>query len=499
LIKEICLGAVLAVLAFLTILGYNVLPLLLLGGLGVFLFLMVERKGLGGLNASSGGTEYVQPANFTFDDIGGQASAKQELQEALDFVLHTSKIVKMGIRPLKGILLTGPPGTGKTLLAKAAAAYTNSVFMAASGSDFIEVYAGVGAQRVRQLFKTARERAVKEKKGGAVIFVDEIDVLGSKRGTHTGHMEYEQTLNQLLVEMDGLRGDEQARLLVIGATNRQDMLDPALLRPGRFDRIVSVDLPDKAARCSILKLHCKNKPLQEDVDLDQIAQESFGFSGAHLESVANEAAILALRENQPAISGRHFKEAVDKVMMGEKLDRKPNQDEIYRIAVHESGHAMISELLRPGSVSHLTVTNRGRALGYMRQVPEDDLYLYTREFLEKQIQVCLGGAVAESAVLGNRSTGSTGDFNQAVQTARQIVSAGLSPLGIVCEEILSKDTQHQTVQEIIGQQEQAVTGMLNIYLDTLKEIAGLLIEQETITGSTLQEYVERAKLGRHLN
>jgi len=271
MIKEVCVGTSLAVLIFLTIVGYNVLPLLLLGGLGVFLFMMLDRKNLG---ASSSSNSYTQPTNFTFDDIGGQAPAKQELKEALDFVLHTSKIVEMGIRPLKGILLTGPPGTGKTLLAKAAAAYTNSVFLAASGSEFIEVYAGVGAQRVRQLFKTARERAVKEKKIGAIIFIDEIEILGNKRGANTSHMEYDQTLNQLLVEMDGLRSDEKARVLIIGATNREDMLDSALLRPGRFDRVVSVDLPDKSARCSILKLHCRNKPLGEDVNLDQVAQET---------------------------------------------------------------------------------------------------------------------------------------------------------------------------------------------------------------------------------
>ena len=481
----------LAILAFLTILGYNVIPLLLLCGLGVFLFLMLDRKGLG---TSTGGPGYTQPVNFTFDDIGGQAMAKQELKEALDFVLHAPQIVEMGIRPLKGILLTGPPGTGKTLLAKAAAAYTNSVFLAASGSEFIEVYAGVGAQRVRQLFKTARERAVREKKGGAIIFVDEIDVLGNKRGTHAGHMEYDQTLNQLLVEMDGLRNDERVRLLVIGATNREDMLDPALLRPGRFDRIVSVDLPDKAARSSILRIHCRNKPVGEDVDLEQLAHESFGLSGAHLESVTNEAAILALRENLPVISNRHFKEAVDKVMMGEKLDRKPNKDELYRIAVHESGHAIISELLRPGSVSHLTVINRGRALGYMRQIPEDDLYLYTRDFLEKQIQVYLAGAVSENIILGTQSTGSTSDFNQAVHVARQIVTAGLSALGIICEEIISNDNLHQAIQEIVQQQEKEVVRMLNDHLDMLKEVSSLLLDEEYVSGTTLQACMERDKM-----
>lgn len=491
MIKELCLGTSLAVLIFLTILGYNVIPLLLLGGLGVFLFMMLDRKGLG---SSASAPSYAQPVNFTFDDIGGQASAKQELKEALDFVLHATEIVEMGIRPLKGILLTGPPGTGKTLLAKAAAAYTNSVYLAASGSEFIEVYAGVGAQRVRQLFKTARERAAREKKNGAIIFIDEIEVLGTKRGTNTGHMEYDQTLNQLLVEMDGLRSEERSRLLIIGATNRDDMLDPALLRPGRFDRIVSVDLPDKAARYSILKLHCRNKPLGDDVDLDQIAQESFGFSGAHLESVTNEAAILALRENLPIISNRHFKEAVDKVMMGEKLDRKPNQEELYRIAVHETGHAVISELLRPGSVSHLTVTNRGKALGYMRQIPEDDLYLYTRDFLDKQIQVYLAGAVSENIMLGTQSTGSASDFNQSVQLARQIITAGLSPLGIVCEEIMSKDLLHQTIQEIIKQQEEEAARTLNAHLKIIRDISGLLLEQEYISGATLQEHIDQAKL-----
>lgn len=484
MIKELCLGTSIAVLIFLVFLGYNVVPLLLLGGLGVFLYLMIDKRGISGSSHFSG---YVQQANFTFDDIGGQVPAKQELREALDFVRHAGKISEMGIRPLKGILLTGPPGTGKTLLAKAAAAYTHSLFLATSGSEFIEVYAGVGAQRVRQLFKDARERALREKKDGAIIFIDEIDVLGNRRGGNTGHLEYDQTLNQLLVEMDGLRSDEQVKILIIGATNRDDMLDPALLRPGRFDRLVRVDLPDKAARSSILHLHCRNKPLADEVDLEKIAQESFGFSGAHLESVTNEAAILALREDSSCICQRHFREAVDKVMMGEKLDRKPGEDELYRIAVHETGHAIISEIFRPKSVSHLTITNRGKALGYMRQVPEDDLYLYTREYLDGQIGVFIAGASAESILLGSQSTGSANDFQQAVQIARQIVTAGLSHLGVIWEEALSKDVFHQTVQEIIREQEQVVTDILRAKLETLKKIARLLLEEEYIAGSTLQE------------
>ncbi|MDH7578447.1 MAG: AAA family ATPase [Bacillota bacterium] len=488
MIKEVCLGTTLAVLIFLILLGYNVIPLLLLAGLGIFLYLLIDKKGF--VNNSSY-VGYVQQVDFTFDDIGGQAPAKQELKEALDFVLHANQILEMGIRPLKGILLTGPPGTGKTLLAKAAATYTHSIFLATSGSEFIEVFAGVGAQRVRQIFKTAKERALREKKSGAILFIDEIEVLGNRRGTHAGHLEYDQTLNQLLVEMDGLRSDDRVKILVIGATNREDMLDPALLRPGRFDRIVRVDLPDKAARYHILKLHCRNKPLGEDVDLEKIAQESFGFSGAHLESVANEAAILALRENSSRIFQRHFKEAVDKVMMGEKLDRKPSEEELYRIAVHETGHAIISEFLRPGSVSHITVTTRGRALGYMRQIPEDDLYLYTRDYLDNQIQVYLAGAVAENILLGSQSTGSTSDFQQAVQVARQIITAGLSPLGIIWEEILPKDVFHQTIQDILQRQEKEAEKILTSNLEVLKEIAKMLLENEYLGGATLRELLEQ--------
>lgn len=484
MIKEFFLGTSIALVIFLILLGYDVVPLLMLIGLGVFLYVMIDRKGLTGGNGNFGS---VQQVNFNFGDIGGQEPAKKELIEALDFVLHAGEASRMGIRPLKGILLTGPPGTGKTLLAKAAAAYTRSLFLAASGSEFIEVYAGVGAQRVRQLFRTARERALKEKKDGAVIFIDEIDVLGSRRGSNNGHLEYDQTLNQLLVEMDGLRSDERTRILVIGATNRDDMLDQALLRPGRFDRVVRVDLPDKAGRLQILRLHCRNKPLDDDVELEAIARETFGFSGAHLESVANEAAILAMREKSPKIQQRHFQEAVDKVIMGEKLDRKASQEELARVAIHETGHAVISEVLRPGSVSHLTVTNRGKALGYMRQIPEDDIYLYTREYMEAQMQICLGGAVAERILLGSQSTGASSDFQQVTQLARQIVVSGMSSLGIICEEMLSKDAIHQAMKEIINEQENNVEGILRSKIEVVERAAQLLREQEYLSGGSLRE------------
>src|SRR5690606_32290083 len=270
---------------------------------------------------------------------------------------------KLGIRPLKGILLAGPPGTGKTLLAKAAANYADAAFLAVSGSEFVEVYAGVGAQRVRRLFKQAKAAAVKEGKSCAVIFIDEIEVLGGRRGKHTSHLEYDQTLNELLVQMDGMMSDEGGvRVLVMAATNRPDLLDPALLRPGRFDRTVQVDMPDREGRFHILKIHTRRRPLADDVDLDLLAREMYNFSGAQIESVVNEAAIHAMRAGRDEIRLEDFKEAIEKVMMGERLDRKPRSEELERIAHHEAGHALISELVRPGSVSSITITSRGKAL-----------------------------------------------------------------------------------------------------------------------------------------
>ena len=228
----------------------------------------------------------------TFDDIGDRTWPNGSL-EALEFVNNREKCLKLGIRPLKGILLVGPPGTGKTLLAKAAASYTDSAFVATSGSSFVEMYAGVGAQRIRKVFSMGRQAAREQGKGSAIIFIDEIEVIGGKRGRHSSHLEYDQTLNQLLVEMDGINATNDVRVLVVGATNRADLLDPALIRPGRFDRVVRVDLPNKEGRLHILRIHARNKPLEAEVDLGKIAGETFGFSGAHLESLMNEAAIHA--------------------------------------------------------------------------------------------------------------------------------------------------------------------------------------------------------------
>jgi len=480
MIKEISLGLGLAAVIFLGLIGYDITPLVFFAAAGGALFFLARSRGMVGKsvgNVSSNST----PAG-SFADIGGQASAINELQEALEFIRSYEKIKKLGIRPLKGVLLTGPPGTGKTLMARAAANFTDAVFASCSGSEFIEMYAGVGAQRVRQLFKSARDTALKQKKSNAVIFIDEIDILGGKRGQNSSHHEYDQTLNQLLVEMDGLKIDDRVRVLVMAATNRADMLDPALLRPGRFDRQVTVDLPDRDGRKEILNLHTANKPLGQDVSLDSVAKETFGFSGAHLESVANEAAILAMREECKEISYRHFHEAVDKVMMGEKLDRKPSREEIRRVAIHESGHALLSEYVRPGSVSAVTITPRGKALGYMRQTPDDDNYLHTCENLESQIAVMLAGALSEEIILGNRSTGASNDFEQTVNVVEQIIKSGMSELGVVSWDAVPSDTRFQVTNKIIRKQEKFVREYLEKNKEVLDKVVEILINKERISG-----------------
>ncbi|MCG0237885.1 MAG: AAA family ATPase [Firmicutes bacterium] len=425
----------------------------------------------------------------SFDDIGGQGAAKRELREALEFLLHRDEVRAMGIRPLKGILLTGPPGTGKTLLARAAAGYTGSVFLSASGSEFVEMYAGVGASRVRDLFRRAREMARQAGRSSAIIFIDELEVLGGRRGAHTSHLEYDQTLNQLLVEMDGIRTDAGVQVLVVGATNRPDLLDPALTRPGRFDRVVQVDLPDREGRLEILRLHARNKPLAPDADLEALAGQTFGFSGAQLESLLNEAAILAFREGERAIRQRHLVEAVDKVILGERADRRPSPGEKRRVAVHEAGHALVGEWVSPGSVAAVTITPRGRAMGYVRSFPPQDHHLYTRGMLEGQIRVALAGAVAEELLCGSRSTGAASDFDQAVALARHIVESGLSELGVVDRDQPDTPRHREAVAAILREQEAAVREYLSGRRDALEQVAAALADRESITGEELRALI----------
>ncbi|SJZ31259.1 AAA family ATPase [Selenihalanaerobacter shriftii] len=492
MLKEVSLGLVLALSIFLAFQGINVAPLFFFGILGYVLFQVLNKQGLGSKQKFNtyGGANGSKIPGITFDDIGGQDSAKNELLEALRFVRDKEMVKGLGIRPLKGIMLSGPPGTGKTLMAKATARYIDSVFISTSGSEFIEMYAGVGAKRVRELFKKAKDQAKKANKSNAVIFIDEIEILGGKRGQNSGHLEYDQTLNQLLVELDGMSIDDDINVLVIGATNRIDILDSAILRPGRFDRVVKVDLPDKEGRNKILNIHTRNKPLASDVDLEKIARETFRFSGAHLESLANEAAIMAMREDSDMIKGKHFKEAIDKVMMGEKLNRRPKEEELKRVAYHETGHALIAEKARPGSVSTITITSRGKALGYVRHNPEDDFYLQTLDYLKGQIAVCIAGAITEEIILGNRSTGAANDFEKATKLAKKIIYSGMSELGIVSKDDLPKSKVHKEIGKIIEEEEERVHDIILSNQNLMDEVVAELLAEESIEGEDF-----RKKLG----
>ncbi len=485
MIKEWLIGVAVAVLVFLGLLRINVLPILFLVGLGVLLWIVMDRRNAAAPAAKDAPVRH----DITFDQIGGQESSKHELKEALDFLRYRDKIKTLGIRPLKGILLTGPPGTGKTLMAKAAATYTDSVFLSASGSEFVEMYVGVGAQRVRDLFRRARQMAKRENKDSAIIFVDEIDVVGGRRGHHS-HQEYDQTLNQLLTEMDGMSTTQSPFVLVMAATNRPDILDPALLRPGRFDRQIKVDLPDKEGRLHILRIMTKDKPIAEDVNLDHIARETYGFSGAQLEALVNEAAIIALRQERDKVTQEMFRDAVDKVLMGEKTGRRPTDEELRRVAVHELGHAIVSELMRPGTVSHITIAPRGNALGFVRQIPEADQYLYTKQQLEEQINVALAGCLAEELHYGNRSTGAQNDFVQASSLARTLVKCGLSRLGIVDEEHLPEQLLEKEVRHILATQENVTRDLLTPYKDDIERFAEHVVQEESVDGKEFRKWME---------
>ncbi|MFD2701580.1 AAA family ATPase [Paenibacillus shunpengii] len=493
-LKEILIGVVPVVLLFLVFIGVNIIPVLLIALLaGGVVFLMQTRGGLAVGASSEKKRKKAGPAKLTFEEIGGQDSAKQELREALDFLVRHDEIQKFGIRPLKGILLTGPPGTGKTLMAKAAAHYTNSVFIAAAGSEFVEMYVGVGAGRIRELFKDARTRAAKENKENAIIFIDEIDVIGGKREGGQ-QREYDQTLNQLLTEMDGIYNSDAPRILIIAATNRKEMLDSALLRPGRFDRHIQVELPDKKGRKHILELHAKNKPLADDVSLDKIAEESYGFSGAQLESLMNEAAIYAMRDSLEFITQRNLSMAIDKVMMGEKTDRESNADEKKRVAIHELGHAIAAEAVRPNSVGQVALSPRGQALGYVRHNPQEEQYLYTKEFLEAQIMIALGGAAAEEIYYGGRSTGSRNDFEQSLDIVKTMISSGLTSLGIVNLDMVSQEDMMRENNYILNELFARTKDLLHEHATIFDESLDILMKEEVLSGGQFRELFKKNAL-----
>ena len=411
----------------------------IVGLFAIWYFLSMRAGGAGageggmarfGSAAARSAKDNNRPA--TFADVAGADEEKEELQEIVDFLREPKKFIDLGARIPKGVLLVGPPGTGKTLLARAVAGEAEVEFLSISGSDFVEMYVGVGARRVRDLFEQAKKAAP------AIVFIDEIDAVGRQRGTGLGggHDEREQTLNQLLVEMDGFGTNEG--VVVMAATNRADILDPALLRPGRFDRQVYVGLPDIKGREEILKIHTKNKPLAEDVDLKQVARGTSGFSGADLENLANEAALLSARRDKKFIGKAEFDEAEIKVIAGpEKKSRVVTPHERKLTAYHEAGHAVVMRALPTHDPVHqITIVPRGQAGGMTIALPEEDRSYQSKRYMEEQIVSLLGGRVAEAMMLGDISTGASNDIQRASQIARRMVTVyGMSDkLGTVSFE-----------------------------------------------------------------
>ena len=432
----------------------------------------------------------------TFKDVAGIDEVKEEVAEIVDFLKNPKKYQQLGGRIPKGILLAGAPGTGKTLLAKAIAGEANVPFLSVSGSEFVEMFVGVGASRVRDLFEQAKKHAP------CIVFIDEIDAVGRKRGAGFtgGHDEREQTLNQLLVEMDGFESSEG--IIVIAATNRPDILDPALLRPGRFDRQIYVPLPDVKGRLEILKIHTKDKPLADDVDLEVIARSTPGFSGADLANIVNEAALIAARKNHGKITMEDFEEAKDKVTMG--IERKSmvlSEQEKVTTAYHEAGHTLVAKLLPNADKVHkVTIIPRGKALGVTQQLPEEDRYTYTKEYLLDRLCVLFGGRVAEELALGTISTGAGNDIERATEIARKMVaewgmSERIGPVAVKLREefgepaeLVSEEMKRlidKEVKRIIKETYERTRELISNNMDKLENLAKALLERETLTGEEI--------------
>ncbi|MCX7823172.1 MAG: ATP-dependent zinc metalloprotease FtsH [Syntrophobacterales bacterium] len=490
------------------------LPMIIL--IGVWIFFMRQMQAGGGKAMSFGRSRarIIQEGmtKVTFDDVAGVDEAKQELQEIVEFLKDPKKFTRLGGRIPKGVLLVGSPGTGKTLLARAIAGEAGVPFLSISGSDFVEMFVGVGAARVRDLFYQGKKHAP------CIIFIDEIDAVGRQRGAGLGggHDEREQTLNQLLVEMDGFESNEG--VILIAATNRPDVLDPALLRPGRFDRQIVVPVPDINGRESILKVHLRNKPLAPDVDVRTIAKGTPGFSGADLENLVNEAALLAARKNKEVIEMEDFEEAKDKVLMG--LERKSivlSEEERKTTAYHEAGHALIARLLPETDPLHkVTIIPRGRALGLTQQLPETDRHTYSKEYLINSICILMGGRIAEEIVLNKQTTGAANDIERATSIARRMVcewgmSDRLGPLtfGKREEHIFlgreiarHQDYSEQTAIEIDREIRSIVEScyertkkLLVEHMDILHAIAKELLEKETLQKTDIDKIIESIKPG----
>jgi cell division protease FtsH len=481
-----------------SILG-TILPLLLFAGL--FFFLMRQAQGTNNQALSFGKSRARmftgEKPTVTFDDVAGVEEAKQELAEVVEFLKEPQKFISLGARIPKGVVLMGPPGTGKTLLAKAVSGEAGVPFFSISGSEFVEMFVGVGAARVRDLFDQAKRNSP------CIIFVDEIDAVGRHRGAGLGgsHDEREQTLNQILVEMDGFGTD--TNIIVVAATNRPDILDPALLRPGRFDRRVVLDRPDIEGRKAILQVHVRGKPLAKEVNLEVLARQTAGFVGADIENLVNEAAILAARRNKKAIGMEELEEAVERVIAGpERKSRLITGSEKRILAYHEAGHALVqTKLPNCDPIHKVSIVARGMNLGYTMALPDQDRYLYTQDKFEDEIAGMLGGRAAEELVFGERWTGSGDDLEKATKLARRMVtsygmSKKLGPLTFGDREelvFLGREIAEQRnyseevaeeidaeVRRIIESAYMRAKGLLTTYRQKLDAIAQRLIEIETI-------------------
>ncbi len=479
----------------------------------IWIMFMKQMQG-GGAKALSFGkskARLVDNKKITFKDVAGVEEAKEELKEVVEFLKNPRKFQKLGGKIPKGVLLMGPPGTGKTLLAKAVAGEAGVPFFSISGSEFVEMFVGVGASRVRDLFEQGKKNAP------CIIFIDELDAVGRHRGAGLGggHDEREQTLNQLLVEMDGF--ETKDGVILIAATNRPDVLDPALLRPGRFDRRIVVDRPDVKGREAILKIHTRNIPLGEDVDLSIIARSTPGFAGAELANLVNEAALLAARKDKEVVEMEDFEEAKDKVIMG--LARKSmalSEEEKKNTAYHEAGHALVAALLPNTDPIHkVTIIPRGRALGVTVQLPEDDRYTYTRDYLENRIAILMGGRVAEEVYMGHITTGAGNDIEVATDLARKMVCkwgmSDLGPINLGVEEqeiFLGKDlVKHQNysddtaklvdaeIKNIIMKNYNKAKDLLKKYEKEFLELANKLLEKEVLSAEEVYAIVRGESKG----
>ncbi|HHI97806.1 MAG TPA: ATP-dependent metallopeptidase FtsH/Yme1/Tma family protein [Thermodesulfatator atlanticus] len=482
------------------------LPMLLL--IGVWIFFMRQMQAGSGRAFSFGRSRAKmvsgEQVKVTFKDVAGVDEAKEELQEVIEFLKDPQKFTKLGGRIPKGILLVGPPGTGKTLLAKAIAGEAGVPFFSISGSDFVEMFVGVGAARVRDLFNQAKKNAP------CIIFIDEIDAVGRHRGAGLGggHDEREQTLNQLLVEMDGFEGNEG--IIVIAATNRPDILDPALLRPGRFDRQVVVPPPDVKGREKILEVHTKKVPLAPDVDLAVLAKATPGFTGADLENLVNEAALIAARKGKTQVEMEDFEEAKDKILMGRERKTAVISEEEKRItAYHEAGHTMVAKLL-PGTdpVHKVSIIPRGQALGITQQLPLDERHTYPKDYLLKRLMVLLGGRAAEELVFNEYTTGAGNDIERATEIARRMVcewgmSEKLGPVAFGHRQehvFLGKEISQiknyseatalaidNEIREIVLTCYQKAKKLLEDNIELLHKLAQALLEKETLDGPAIDE------------